>query len=39
VFYGSRALASLMVTHHPEQAARMDEVWRMHEGGLVKESA
>jgi ABC-type lipoprotein export system ATPase subunit len=32
-------LSLVMVTHHPEQAARMDEVWRMHEGGLVKESA
>jgi ABC-type lipoprotein export system ATPase subunit len=29
----------VMVTHHPEQAARMDEVWRMHEGGLMRESA
>lgn len=32
-------LSLVMVTHHPEQAARMDEVWRMHEGGLVKEPA
>jgi ABC-type lipoprotein export system ATPase subunit len=32
-------LSLVMVTHHPEQAARMDEVWRMHEGGLMRESA
>lgn len=30
-------LSLVMVTHHPAQAARMDEVWRMHEGGLVRE--
>jgi lipoprotein-releasing system ATP-binding protein len=31
-------LSLVMVTHHPAQAARMDEVWRMHEGGLLRES-
>jgi len=25
------------VTHHPAQAARMNAVWRMHEGGLIKD--
>lgn len=30
-------LSLVMVTHHPAQAARMDAVWRMHEGGLVRE--
>lgn len=31
-------LSLVMVTHHPAQAARMGEVWRMHEGGLLRES-
>lgn len=30
-------LSLVMVTHHPAQAARMDEVWRMHEGGLLRD--
>jgi len=30
-------LSLVMVTHHPAQAARMNAVWRMHEGGLIKD--
>ncbi len=33
----SLQLGLVMVTHHPAQAARMDQVWRMHEGGLLRD--
>lgn len=32
----SLQVSLVMVTHHPAQAARMDEVWRMHEGRLER---
>ncbi len=34
----SLEVSLVMVTHHPAQAARMDEVWRMHEGGIEREA-
>ncbi len=34
----SLKVSLVMVTHHPAQASRMDEVWRMHEGRLEQEA-
>jgi lipoprotein-releasing system ATP-binding protein len=35
---GSLGVSLVMVTHHPAQAERMSQVWRMHEGGLIRQA-